>query len=238
MDDAECRANVCAGDPASFCGGGKRLLVYGPASVDIATVDGAEYAGCVLDSPASRVLTGYSVGREDMTPQLCASLCGEYAYFGLEFGKECYCGNALQAGYVTAPDPECNTPCYGAGTNICGAPDRLTVYRVTSIADNEATVGNFRFLECGIDSVSNRVLRGAYQSADGTLTAELCASACAAYTYFGLEFGKECFCGNDYTGSPASPADCAIRCEGNSAQLCGGRDRISVYTAGGAVPGR
>jgi hypothetical protein len=126
--------------------------------------------------------------------------------------------------------------CYGAGTNICGAPDRLTVYRVTSIANNEATVGSFRFLECGIDSVSSRVLKGAYQSADGRLTAELCASACAAYTYFGLEFGKECFCGNDYTGSPASPADCTVRCDGNSAQLCGGRDRISVYTVGGAPP--
>jgi len=63
-----------------------------------------------------------------MTLELCAPLCLETTFFGIEYGGECYCGNAFNNGSMKVEDAECSTPCPGNGAEWCGAGNRLSVY--------------------------------------------------------------------------------------------------------------
>ncbi|KAF3163669.1 hypothetical protein TWF788_001520 [Orbilia oligospora] len=69
--------------------------------------------------------------------------------------------------------------------------------------------------------------------ADDTMTVEKCAVACAAYKYFGLEYGRECWCGNvlnvSPSGGPVPAGDCSFSCKGNLAQKCGAGNRLDAY---------
>ncbi len=51
-----------------------------------------------------------------------------YLYAGLEFGAECYCGHKIQAPNVS--ESECNMECKGEKSNLCGGPNRLSIYRL------------------------------------------------------------------------------------------------------------
>ncbi|CAM9532227.1 unnamed protein product, partial [Hapterophycus canaliculatus] len=52
-------------------------------------------------------------------------------------------------------------------------------------------------------------------------------------TYFGTEFGYECFCSDDtkdvYDRLTAEGADCSYACSADSEQTCGGKNAIQVY---------
>lgn len=63
-----------------------------------------------------------------MTLEKCASVCSSYSYFGVEYGRECYCGNDLNEGSIEAPASDCSFPCPGKLTETCGAGNRLNLY--------------------------------------------------------------------------------------------------------------
>lgn len=72
----------------------------------------------------------------DMTLDKCADLCAAAAtsqqpsaYFGVEYGTECYCGSTL--GGSSAAAAECDMKCGGDATQICGGHSRLTLYSAT-----------------------------------------------------------------------------------------------------------
>lgn len=70
------------------------------------------------------------------------------------------------------------------------------------------------------------------------MTLENCAAFCAGYKYFGTEYAAECYCGASLhatAAEAASPADCAMPCTGNPAQLCGGPGRLELYEADGVA---
>lgn len=85
---------------------------------------------------------------------------------------------------------------------------------------------------CFTDSTSFRALpaHGILHNWPLTTTVEACADAChnQGFTYAGLEYGVECWCGNGISSSPATEG-CDMPCSGNPAQICGGPDRLSVY---------
>uniref|UniRef100_A0A2K5JQX9 WSC domain-containing protein n=1 Tax=Colobus angolensis palliatus TaxID=336983 RepID=A0A2K5JQX9_COLAP len=68
-----------------------------------------------------------------MTVSHCQDACAErsYVYAGLEAGAECYCGNRLPATSVGLE--ECSHECKGEKGSVCGAVDRLSVYRVDEL---------------------------------------------------------------------------------------------------------
>lgn len=63
-----------------------------------------------------------------MTVAMCASLCAEYTYFGVEYGVECYCANQITPGAGPVSNSDCNMPCPGAHATICGSSWRLVAY--------------------------------------------------------------------------------------------------------------
>jgi len=73
-----------------------------------------------------------------------------------------------------------------------------------------------------------------YRSSQNTqnMTVEKCVAECKGngFRYAGLEYYGECYCGATVNGKQASsPSQCSFACTGNSSQVCGGNDRISVY---------
>ena len=60
----------------------------------------------------------------------CGVLCAGYAYFALEYGKECRCGNAYgQYGKSADPGKDCNMKCAKNPAVTCGGFFTENVYR-------------------------------------------------------------------------------------------------------------
>ena len=69
------------------------------------------------------------------------------------------------------------------------------------------------------------------------VTQELCVRECAireeGFSYFGLQNGTKCFCGENYGKYGKAPEDkCDRRCRGNEDENCGGETYNMVYFYG------
>lgn len=91
------------------------------------------YVDCHTDSVNARTLSEKSEVSYSITLEACASFCGGYIFFGVEFGRECYCGNSLLAGSTTATDGRCNMQCLGNSVQICGGGNGLSLYEYSAI---------------------------------------------------------------------------------------------------------
>ncbi|CAM9662101.1 unnamed protein product, partial [Chrysoparadoxa australica] len=65
------------------------------------------------------------------------------------------------------------------------------------------------------------------------LSSEFCEARCReeGYTFFGLQYGVECACGNEYGsyGPADDPSECSMPCDGDPTIRCGAALRNSVY---------
>lgn len=92
-------------------------------------------------------------------------------------------------------------------------------------------VQNTNYLGCYTDSVDRRALSG-YYSNSNTQTLDTCRTAAEnnGFKYFGVEYSGECFAGNTISSSSSpSSQNCNMRCHGNSSQICGGSNAISMF---------
>jgi hypothetical protein len=99
--------------------------------VDLTTSKKWEYTGCGNDA-GTRSFTGSKTSSDDMTVETCVDFCSAagYSYAGLEFGRECYCDNAL----TTSNTPQdgimgkCTMKCAGDNKEFCGNGGALSIY--------------------------------------------------------------------------------------------------------------
>ena len=86
---------------------------------------------------------------------------------------------------------------------------------------------------CVLDNANKHVLDEHYFS-DEKMTIELCLSTCRekGYTYSGLQWQIECYCGNGPRENFkwAWFDKCDDKCAGNSDQICGGSNAMSIYS--------
>jgi len=68
-----------------------------------------------------------------MTVETCLSFCAHAAYplAGLQYSRECWCGDHLNSLSQKVADALCDTPCDGANNTACGGALRLTLYNST-----------------------------------------------------------------------------------------------------------
>jgi hypothetical protein len=110
------------------------LLHSSFAARSAASISGYDYQGCYTEADGMRALTGLAYFDDYMTVAKCATACSSFSYFGVEYGRECYCGNALNKGSVLAPVGDCSFTCPGYGAQTCGAGNRLDLYLKASTA--------------------------------------------------------------------------------------------------------
>lgn len=244
-EEKEC-AIRCSGDPSSICGEMRRLTVYeaeDPPEPEVKAVKGYEYVGCGDDSEEHPAMTAATTEREDLTPKLCSAICADYPYFAVQGGRKCGCGRE----FVTKRkhEKECTLRCAGDAGILCGGKKRANVYAKSKPPQNKEIVNDkFRYLKCGEEGSTGRVLTGQSKSTS-RMNLEKCGNFCSGFTYFGLEYGQECLCGDEVHFKPTvtdllgkllgaeantSESDCFMACKGDESEICGGRARTSVYT--------
>ncbi|EHH57634.1 WSC domain-containing protein 1 [Macaca fascicularis] len=153
------------------------------------------YVGCFSDDGHERTLKGavfYDLRK--MTVSHCQDACAErsYVYAGLEAGAECYCGNRLPATSVGLE--ECSHECKGEKGSVCGAVDRLSVYRVDELQPGSrkrrtATYrGCFRLPENITHAFPSSLIQA-------NVTVETCSGFCSQKEFpLAILRGWECYC--------------------------------------------
>lgn len=65
-----------------------------------------------------------------MTKNKCLVICGygKFGFAGLEFGRECWCGNTLNPASKQVDQSSCSLPCSGNASDTCGGKLTLDVY--------------------------------------------------------------------------------------------------------------
>ncbi|KAL8902477.1 MAG: hypothetical protein Q9207_004675 [Kuettlingeria erythrocarpa] len=121
----------CSGDTTTVCGGPARMTLFKSTAqaATNATVAGWTYDGCYTDSTSARVLTGKYVPDSSLTIEKCAAACQGYSIFGAEFGSQCYCANAFSNPSTKVAELDCGYTCAGNALQLCGAGNRLSLYR-------------------------------------------------------------------------------------------------------------
>ncbi|KAG8852570.1 hypothetical protein FRB91_006355 [Serendipita sp. 411] len=227
----------CKGNPAELCGGGNGINVYHHlAPTNLQPYKSWTYSNCYVDSISDRVLPQTMVLHGGgMTVEWCLDACDAagYAFAGVEYGKECYCGRDSPSD--VANDGRCNMSCEGNAGELCGGPNGVSVYHSSNPNHQPGNLDSYKdwtFSGCYVDSVDHRVLpvRAAIER-DPDMTVELCLESCKylGFKVAGLEYEQECWCGDSIPPEPATDGRCNMVCNGNHNELCGGQSGISVY---------
>lgn len=127
----------CAGDATQSCGAGGHTNVYkrtveSPEYLPAPPVTSYASKGCYTEGTSGRALSSGTFYSDVMNVETCAIACEGFDYFGLQYYRECFCGNVLNTGSVPALASQCNTPCLGQGADMCGGNSRLNVYEYST----------------------------------------------------------------------------------------------------------
>lgn len=153
---------------------------------------------------------------------------------GVEYGTECYCGTYLGFGSYQVPDSACDAPCGGDGTQTCGGGNLLSVYKMNFTSQNPKQ--KFASMGCYSEPPGGRALDRVLSSP--LMTTRKCLVVCGygSYAYAGLQYGSECWCGNElHAGAEPSYGACTIPCSGNASDTCGGSDALNLYNSTGST---
>ncbi|KAL2069825.1 hypothetical protein VTL71DRAFT_14504 [Oculimacula yallundae] len=246
---------ACTKTKTQACGAADRINLYNliggtPSSQPAAATvnpgpNGWVSQGCWSDSVGVRTLSNKVSVPGALTVASCTSACSAagYSLAGVEYGSECYCDNTYQNGGSISAD-KCTMTCKGNSGEFCGDAIALNLYSyqgatpVAATQSGQTLPSNWASLGCYTDDVKARGLSVSLNLA--SLTIEKCVNACASkgYSVAGVEYGQECRCDNAIQNkqgqAPDGSAGCNMPCNGNSAQTCGGKQKMNVYAAGPA----
>ncbi|MCJ1290151.1 hypothetical protein MMC34_001687 [Xylographa carneopallida] len=229
---------LCAGNETEYCGGPGRLDLYqinGSAPIPTQTagpiaptptggpiveqvVGEYVYLGCYQDNVGGvRALSALQNPESGAlnTPDVCASACVGFEYFGVEYSGECYCDDVIGGNNTVAPggnDPNangCSMTCKGNSSEYCGGPNRLNMYILNPNATSSSptstaaptatptgprvvqTAGVYVYAGCYVDNTNGRALAAVVNPESGAnSTVEACAAACSGYKYMGVEYSN------------------------------------------------
>ncbi|KAK1633545.1 WSC domain-containing protein, partial [Colletotrichum phormii] len=233
----------CSGDSTEACGGSDRISVFTngvAAPVINPGPPGWSSLGCQND-PGPRLLSyraGVAAGDSKMSVLQCTNACqaAGYSLAGVEYSSECYCDNQFRNTGSSGFDG-CNMLCSGNSSEYCGGPNRINVYQA-SAKPKAASVMPSGWAEKGClkDNVLGRALTVNVGVVGGTQNMSVggCVSACSAagYPIAGVEYSQECWCDSQIrNGGVAASDGCDLPCKGNTAELCGGGNRLNVYAS-------
>ena len=239
---------ACSGNSAEICGAGNRITVFSAATTGPVSNPGSGgwmSLGCYSDSTNARTLRSSQAALgSGMTVTQCTTTCQQrgFQYAGLEYANECYCDSSIQNGAGAASG--CNMPCSGNSTEFCGGPNRLNLYQLSSTTQSSSGMlpAGWMTLGCFTDNVSARTLAQGQAISQGSANMSIanCVNACkaAGYSLAGLEYSQECYCDNLLKNGGSCALDqttCNMPCKGNSAETCGGPNRLNLYGVSGAV---
>lgn len=132
---------TCAGQVPATIGAPETYFTDLTASL------GWAYQGCATDGSTRTLDAKTSIYLADvgatMTVEYCVGFCAGYAYAGVEYGTQCYCGDSVAAD--RAPQDGilggCNMKCSGDDGEYCGGSNALSLYMKCADATDCQNVG-------------------------------------------------------------------------------------------------
>lgn len=211
--------------------------------------DGWAYQGCYIDPPGRAMAGAPGSPSSSMTPQRCIATCiaNGFKVAGLEYSEECFCGNALNNAASKTAESECNMPCAGDSSQLCGAGNRLSLYSdgdfpiwPIPVAKDEDLPGDWEYKGCVFDNANPYILEWLWEDApnydSSEMTIDFCLERCQRFGYSaaGVEYGRQCVCGD--LGAVEARGDvwkddgfCSMPCPGDRNYTCGAGNHISYY---------
>ncbi|KAF8862211.1 glyoxal oxidase-like protein [Acephala macrosclerotiorum] len=206
---------------------------------------GWKYDGCYSEGTTGRALQNQQPDSQTNSVESCIKTCIGlgYSVAGMEYGTQCFCDNYLYNGAALTASSNCNMACPGNSAEICGNGNYLSIYHTGNLtvyappaAQKTNLPGSWTYQGCYNDNINNVRALFWQNILTNNNTATSCLSLCAQFGYMaaGMEYGDECYCGDDSaliaSGSTIQPeTDCQVPCSGNSAYYCGGGSRLSYY---------
>ncbi|KAK6593884.1 WSC domain-containing protein-like protein 3 [Botrytis cinerea] len=199
------------------------------------------YLGCFRESTIGPRLfpnQGYTPNVTANSNNMCQEACyglAQYSFAGTEYTSQCWCGNTpppLASQDLT--NALCNFACPGDPTDGCGGTGYISVfYNLQNMWLDLIQ----HFMDRRHEATTGRALGGLSPQAPSTgFTIEFCETACKGFSYFGMEYSNECYCGNvlgvgsiNQTSSNPSNNGCSMLCKGNNKEYCGGPGKLDVY---------
>lgn len=235
----------CPGNSTEICGGGQYLFtIYKqaantPARPDPVVADGSTYIGCYQNDQWSQngltsqtTYTYQSYG--EMTNAKCRETCGRLGsrYASTNSGNRCSCfSNWSLGGTGFVSDSYCNLRCSGNSSEFCGEYYYTSIFNVTTISSNVASVSRLPGWQgCMAETPGTVALNGA-QWSRSDMVPQQCINGCSelGYSRAGLK-ANTCFCGNTFNGGARQPDNvCTTACAGNNTLVCGGANAIDVF---------
>lgn len=195
-----------------------------------------QYIGCFKDNTPGRQLPDQLIDSDKLTNAQCIAACAKntHVFCGTQYLRECWAGNQIPM--QRTDDRNCNYNCAGDVNQICGGNgvgDAVGGTYMSLFADSLQWDGNytrppitgpsvnpgvsgFVSLGCYTEGSNSRALPNGLNTEKKTVAA--CVDACkgATYSHAGLEYGGECYCGNQLSaGAVRAPdLDCGMTCSG------------------------
>lgn len=190
-----------------------------------------KYLGCFSDGAGARI-EPTQINNVNNTNGICQqqALTGNYPFAGTEYQTECWVGYVIPPASARVVDSLCTTyTCPTDKTQFCGGfggylalyYDSLKYFPATQkFAQGYAppgppsSVGSWNYVGCYSDTIASRTLSSGNVGIAKTNSLENCAASCGGYSYFGAEYGTECFCGNAIlNGAVLEPdSQCSMIC--------------------------
>ncbi|OIW26625.1 WSC-domain-containing protein [Coniochaeta ligniaria NRRL 30616] len=204
-----------------------------PATTTTDAPAGPTSLGCYVEGAGGRALKNLILADDTLTVESCAAACTNYAFYGVEYGRECWCDDVIESTAFLSPDASvCDMACKGDATETCGGSSTINIYGAAPADTTTPTESPYTFTGCFAEPDGARALPQLYASTK--MTIELCHLDCslAGYTYAGLEYSTECWCGNSIPELVAlGPESCSTACAGDATETCGGNNALQLYTA-------
>ncbi|KAG7008544.1 hypothetical protein G7Y79_00005g016850 [Physcia stellaris] len=91
---------------------------------------------------------------------------------------------------------------------------------------------DFKSLGCYKDGADKAVSPFLFRTTSDTMTVDTCLTYCKdkGTTYAGIEYRRECYCGNIIASDATANANgCTLTCMGKTTEYCGGSFQMNVY---------
>ena len=199
--------------------------------------NGWVYLGCANETNPRALNQAATADNNAMTVESCQAFCNtnNYGLAGVEYGHECYCGNALQS-YSALGFTGCNMACSGNTSEICGGRSRISVYNLTTYVPPTTvkSVGTYVSQGCYLEATTGRLLSGPSYTNKTGMTVESCVAFCAGQkiplAYAGVEYAQECYCAASLpaTAVMTDASSCNMLCTGNKKEFCGAGKHLNI----------
>ncbi|KAM0491044.1 hypothetical protein D7B24_002172 [Verticillium nonalfalfae] len=257
---------ACGGDGSQFCGAGNRLQMYRFGGAD--TPSGAVSSS--LPVPTSAVVSSAVAAFSSTGPEVSSAVAGASSQIAIEASTapapssvdeetstsvvETSSAVAVESSTVQSSAAQSSsaeassviemTPSAVASSSFVPSSAIPSSSTPTSTPSPSVYPGNdlWNYTGCYSEPSPGRLLPSQLLNDGDEMDIELCLDVCAGYNYAGVEYGRECWCGDrlnaegdvpsEGTAAPGELVDddeCAFLCPGNRLNYCGAGIRMSVY---------